>query len=305
MTTSKTLKIAKEIFTNQTGTTYGHVKNLDGSLFLFEDTFLPASSKQPEFFENALHYVGEASKAPKFQHSIYITKKELTYVSRAMANRDVRYYLNGLAVYKNGNVCATDGHRCHGFINSESDKSFKTDDASLLPNYAIKTLLRIMTAKTYRIDVKISENGYGFLNIDNSNVTIVFKSIDGRYPDVERVIWPHKNKSTTWLAGIDIKRLKDEIKPFCNKKYNGIKLDLEQQTIVASNPDSGEHVFENAFYKCTETSDFSIGFNINYLIDALNDGNKNHFCDFIVSDKNSCGVVKTGNLMAVVMPMRL
>jgi DNA polymerase-3 subunit beta len=92
-----------------------------------------------------------------------------------------------------------------------------------------------------------------------------------------------------------------------NEKYRGVRLEIKGDTvrILAHNPEHEEAEEEVAVTYAGE--DIEIGFNVNYLLDALGavDGEQ---VDVSLSDSNSSCVI-TGpaseNCKYVVMPMRL
>jgi hypothetical protein len=106
------------------------------------------------------------------------------------------------------------------------------------------------------------------LRLTREDVTFTSKLIDGRFPDYEAVIPIGADK--TWVD-------REASCAFClqraailsNEKYRGVKLDVSpaKLRIVAHNPEQEEAVEE--LEARPKVDGLSIGFNVNYLLDAL------------------------------------
>lgn len=112
--------------------------------------------------------------------------KDLFAVSHFAAKKDVRYYLNGIALNR-GHVVATNGHYMAAIpVNCLSD-----DIDIIIPNDILNLFLKGIstTDKKTEKDVEIhldKTNNYYFLKFQE--IEISFKPIDGTFPDWKRIM---------------------------------------------------------------------------------------------------------------------
>ena len=109
----------------------------------------------------------------------------------AMAQQDVRYYLNGLLLdlRENSLRCvATDGHRL-ALCEAELSAGAQTRKQIILPRKGVLELQRLLEGGDREIELEIGRN---HLRMRREDVTFTSKLIDGRFPDYEAVI-PKEN----------------------------------------------------------------------------------------------------------------
>lgn len=223
----------------------------------------------------------------------------------AMAQQDVRYYLNGVLLELGADkirAVATDGHRlsvCDATVKTGASKTTQ----SIVPRKGILELQRLMAEPEENATVTLSEN---HLRVDLGGITYTAKLVDGKFPDYERVIPQNTSKR---LVG-DRSVLKDALHRtsiLSNEKYRGIRLKISNGGLVASasNPELEEaEEFVVVDYNGDE---LEIGFNVNYIIDALAAISSNEV-ELLFTDSNgSCLIQPRDNKenRHVVMPMRL
>ena len=114
-------------------------------------------------------------------------EKLLENTQFAMAQQDVRYYLNGLLLEISNNkirAVATDGHR---LALDESEIQLEIDDPIqiIVPRKGITELTRLLQDNDSEIEIQISTN---HIRVKNENSCFTSKLIDGRFPDYQRVI---------------------------------------------------------------------------------------------------------------------
>lgn len=224
--------------------------------------------------------------------------------SFAMAHQDVRHYLNGLLLeFREGMVraVATDGHR---LALAEMTADIKGDVRSLIvPRKGVLEMNRILDDVDETLSVVV---GQGFLRIDRERIVMTTKLIDGRFPDYEAVI-PIETDQAVIVDRGQMSQALQRAAILSNEKYRGVRLDLDPGTIrvVAHNPQQEEAVeeveAEHAFDK------LKVGFNVNYLLDALSsiDGEKVRIA---LRDANSSCLVTaidSDAIRQVVMPLKL
>ncbi len=232
-------------------------------------------------------------------------KKLLDKTSFAMAQQDVRYYLNGVMLEIEQNqikIVATDGHRL-ALGAASGEYPVESTFQIIIPRKAVMELSRLLTTSDEEITIAISKS---HIKIQLSDITFTSKLIDGKFPDYNRVIPLDLNQQLIINKNI-LKETLQRISILCNEKYRGIRLTLDNNTlnIQANNPHQEEA--EEEIYVDFNEAKIDIGFNVIYLIDVLNvidtDNVKIH-----LKDANSSCVLSNDdneNFKYVVMPMRL
>ncbi len=221
----------------------------------------------------------------------------------SMAQQDVRYYLNGMLLENDGKMLrtvATDGHRlalCEMELPSKSK-----GQQVIVPRKGVLELQRLLGSEG---DVSL-HIGTNHVRAQIAGVRFTSKLIDGRFPEYSRVI--PANPSRNVLA--DREQLRASLQRtaiLSNEKYRGIRLALKKNslTLQAHNPEQEEA--EEQVEVNYSGDELEVGFNVNYLLDALGaiDGAE---VEFGVTDGNSSCLLKSpGSTSAryVVMPMRL
>lgn len=223
----------------------------------------------------------------------------------AMAQQDVRYYLNGLLLeVKQGIIrsVATDGHRLamNSIEASPIDNAFSR---IIIPRKGVTELMKLLDDSREEVTVSIMAN-----HIQVSNKYFVFSSklIDGRYPDYQRVI-PRGGDKLVTLPRNALKESLTRASILSNEKLRGVELQLRKglMRILATNPDREEAEEEISIDYDHENID--IGFNVKYLTDIF-DTIDDDIITMTFSDGNSSILVEgnkgEGNSLFVVMPMR-
>ena len=223
----------------------------------------------------------------------------------AMAQQDVRYYLNGLMLEPvNGilRAVATDGHRL-AMCELVADVGDGVDQQVIVPRKGIQELHRLLEPRDADIQVEIGSN---HIRITTDELRFTSKLIDGRFPDYQRVL--PKNADKRVLVNRDLLRQAlTRTSILSNEKYRGIRMELSKNNIKiqAHNPEQEEAVEEiDAHY---DHEALVIGFNVTYLLDVLNAIDTDDV-EVFLSDANSSALINQPGSMDcryVVMPMRL
>ena len=251
---------------------------------------------------------------PKFPEStepqakITVQQKELKHilsmVQYAMAQQDIRYYLNGLLLLMEDNhlkVVATDGHRlAFALMLLEAPQEKKE---VILPRKVVLELARLLNDTDEPVTVELLQNQVRFTF---SNVILVSKVVDGKFPDYNRVIPEGYQKQFDINQALLLQTLQ-RASILSNEKFRGVRLILTSGNlrIVCNNSEQEEAQEELELQYEGEALD--IGFNITYLLDVLNHLNcETVRCAF--GDANSSALISIpGNddFKYVVMPMRI
>ncbi|MCC7199462.1 MAG: DNA polymerase III subunit beta [Gammaproteobacteria bacterium] len=242
----------------------------------------------------------------------------------SMAQQDVRYYLNGMLLETDGKMLrtvATDGHRL-----AMCEMPFASTSAGvnqvIVPRKGVHELKRILNEvrKTRKDDAPVAEGsesaGTGDrikLTLSNNHlraqigsIRFTSKLIDGRFPDYSRVI-PASPPRTVVASRDVLKAALQRTAILSNEKYRGIRLAMSQGLlkIQAHNPEQEEAEDEVEVNYNGEA--FEVGFNVTYLLNAL-EAIEGDQVEVGLTDSNSSCLVKgpgSPGARYVVMPMRL
>jgi DNA polymerase-3 subunit beta len=222
----------------------------------------------------------------------------------SMAQQDVRYYLNGLLLETEGSALravATDGHRL-ALCEMALEGKAKTNQQVIVPRKGVLELQRILGGNK-TIDLAIGTN---HVRAQIDTIRFTSKLIDGRFPEYGRVIPANPARRVS----ADRELLRQSLQRtaiLSNEKYRGIRLTARPDLLViqAHNPEQEEA--EDQVEVSYQGEEVEIGFNVNYLLDALGaiEGDK---VEIGLTDSNSSCLIHapdTTHTRYVVMPMRL
>ncbi|NRH27520.1 DNA polymerase III subunit beta [Pseudomonas sp. MS19] len=225
--------------------------------------------------------------------------------SFAMAQQDVRYYLNGMLLEVQSGVLravATDGHRL-AMCSMQAEIGQADRHQVIVPRKGILELARLLTEQDGMVSIVLGQH---HIRATTGEFTFTSKLVDGKFPDYERVLPRGGDK----LVVADRQGLREAFSRtaiLSNEKYRGIRLQLAegQLKIQANNPEQEEAEEEIAVDY--NGSSLEIGFNVSYLLDVLGVMTTDQV-RLILSDSNSSALVQEADnddSAYVVMPMRL
>ncbi|MDX1405402.1 MAG: DNA polymerase III subunit beta [Woeseiaceae bacterium] len=222
----------------------------------------------------------------------------------SMAQQDVRYYLNGMLLETGGNhlrAVATDGHRL-ALCEVELEQTDLPQQQVIVPRKGVLELQRLLDGDE-ALEVLFGSN---HVRIQLKGIRYTSKLIDGRFPEYDRVI----PKDTSNQLTADRETLRGALQRtaiLSNEKYRGIRLIIRSGslTLQAHNPEQEEA--EEELEIGYSGDDIEIGFNVNYLLDALSAIESEEVALAVVDGNSSCLLREPGNEQNkyVVMPMRL
>lgn len=253
-----------------------------------------------------------ATDAPSDELTFSLPQLELKQLIEltqfAMAQQDVRYYLNGLLLEiapEHLRAVATDGHRL-----AAADMAMKTPVSGdvrqiILPRKGVLELMRLLGNEEKDATITVGSNAFR-LTVGHSQLTS--KLIDGRFPDYERVIPTLESNEKQVVVDRDsFTGCLASASVLSNDKYRAVRLSLAPSvlTVVANNPEQEEAEVQLEVDYSGES--LEIGFNVHYMIQALNvlPGDQVRLC--LTDSSSSCLVLAEGreDCRYVVMPMRL
>ena len=235
-------------------------------------------------------------------------KRLIERTAFAMAQQDVRYYLNGMLwdidSKKTLRVVATDGHRLAMCTLPEKVK-VKGDGGTqvIIPRKGVLELGRLLIDDDADISIIIGSNHIRAVTAD---FTFTSKLVDGKFPDYQRVL-PSSPDKVLVGSRLELRHAFTRTAILSNEKYRGVRLKLTRNSleIVANNPEQEEA--EETVPVEYEGDPLEIGFNVSYLLDVLGvlSGEQVRLS---LADPNSSALLEEsegGDSLYVVMPMRL
>ena len=248
------------------------------------------------------------AQAEQYNATVTLPQKTLKHlfnmVHFAMAQQDIRYYLNGLLLVVDGKnviAVATDGHRL-AFCQVEVDQEFPRQEV-IIPRKTIIELQRLLEESDEPVQLDIAGNQ---VRLTFADIELVSKLVEGKFPDYTRVVPKgYKNDFT-----IDRERLLRSLQRaaiMTSDKFKGVRCVISpgSMKISSTNADQEEAVDELEIDYGGDSID--IGFNVSYLLDVLN----NLKCDNVniaLGDANSSALITipdNADFKYVVMPMRI
>ena len=224
----------------------------------------------------------------------------------AMAQQDVRYFLNGMLFDNAGTTLtavATDGHRL-----ATNATSLEVQESApwqvIIPRKTISELLRLINPDDTEIEITLTEHHIGFTSPD---FTLTSKLIDGNFPDYRCVI-PKDCDKTIAIDRDILKQALIRTSILSSEKHRSVVFHLENNalTMTANNPDQEEATESLPVDYPHEPLD--IAFNVNYLLNILSVIDAG-LVELSFKDGESSLLVhessEQSNTLYVIMPMRL
>ncbi|MDQ1237215.1 MAG: DNA polymerase III subunit beta [Wigglesworthia glossinidia] len=229
---------------------------------------------------------------------------ESTYFS--MANQDVRSYLNGMLFEIKNNsiqVIATNGHRlsrAQCTINNNAD----VDYAIIFPRNGVLNLVRILENKHDLVVLNISNK---YMCISISEYTLTAKLLEGKFPEYDSIF--KKNYLSNSIILVDCIKLKNALKriSILSDKSNSVIFNLKNNHMIV--------YIKNIFHEKAEEilevnyhgKFIEIGFNVSYMIDALNTIKSKKAKIFIIDSKSSILIEDEldRTINHIIMPIRI
>ncbi len=244
-----------------------------------------------------------AIKSIKVQEKII--KRLIEKTQFAMAQQDVRYYLNGLMLEMVDGVLravATDGHRlamCEQLEGITGGDDFQI----IIPRKAVLELGRMLEESEREITIEVGSNN---VRIIMGETIFTSKLIDGKFPDYQKVVPVGTNKQV--IADRDIMRQAlHRTSILSNEKYRGIRFNFSANNLelLAHNPEQEEAKEEIEIEY--DGDSLVIGFNVGYLIEVLSVLDDENVILELKDENSSCLIrsQNSENSRYVVMPMRI
>lgn len=192
----------------------------------------------------------------------------LEQVSFAMAQQDVRYYMNGLLfVFEPTGirVVATDGHRL-ATTQVPMALALSEKQSIILPRKAVVELSRLLSESDVDLELTFGQH---CLRVTALQYRFTTKLIDGKFPPYTQVL-PQSVAHVAFLKKELFKEALMRASVLFSDRFRGAGLLFQEGklTILASNQDKDEAQIQLEIEY--SGPDIEIGFNISYIVEYLN-----------------------------------
>lgn len=234
-----------------------------------------------------------------------LLKRLLGLTHFAMAQHDIRYYLNGMLWVAEGqqlHLVATDGHRMT-LATAPLDKAIERREI-ILPRKTVLELMRLLSDdENAVIDIALASN-QARLTLDGLEFTS--KLIEGKFPDYQRVV-PKGHRNALQVERSTLQAALQRVAILTNDKFKGVRINLDPGMMRLTSINAEQEEAQEEIDIDYGGDSIEIGFNVAYLIDAL----ANFPSDQVrieLQDGNSSALITMpdeANFKYVVMPMRI
>lgn len=190
----------------------------------------------------------------------------VTRTAFAMAEQDVRYFLNGMLLEVKNNklyAVAADGHRLA--MNYLDLATAAIPLRIIVPRKGVLEVMRIVDEANADLQITVSNS---HMQVKTGGVTVTTKLLDGRFPDYERVIPRDGNKIIIGNRE-KLREAFNRASALFSERFRGVRLRMSEKRLIilASNPEHDE-VEEDLEVEYVG-QDIEVGFNVRYLLDFL------------------------------------
>ncbi len=223
----------------------------------------------------------------------------------AMAQQDVRYYLNGLLLEVAPDylrTVATDGHRL-AMAHFDMATGCEETRQVIVPRKGVLELTRLLDEVETPATLIIGDN---HLRATVGSYTFTSKLIEGKFPDYNRVI-PRGGDKIVLADRATLKNTLQRAGILSHENIRGVRLHLspDKLEVFANNPDQEQA--EDALSVDYQGEPLQIGFNVGYLVDVMN-ALDDAQVRLTLANPNSSALIESetdNRSLYVVMPMRL
>lgn len=173
----------------------------------------------------------------------------------------------------------------------------------IVPRKGILELARLLNDDDSNAKLVIGSN---HIRVSTGEYTFTSKLVDGKFPDYERVI-PNNGDKLVIADRQELRQVLSRIAILSNEKYRGVRLGLTEGylQVTANNPEQEEA--EETLAVDYQGPAMEIGFNVNYMLDALSIL-PDQMIKLLMSDPNSSALIESidnNDSLYVIMPMRM
>jgi DNA polymerase-3 subunit beta len=228
----------------------------------------------------------------------------LSMVHFAMAQQDIRYYLNGMLLVVDGTTVravATDGHRLALCEVTKDGASSKIE--AIIPRKTVLELSRLLPDTDDPVRVQMAANQVKF---SFGDIELVSKLVEGKFPDYQRVL-PAANTKVFAIGREDLMHALQRAAILTTDKFKGVRMVLATGSLKITSTNADQEDAQDELEIDYTGDGLDIGFNVNYLLDVLANL-KNEQISFSLGDALGSALITmpdSEKFKYVVMPMRI
>ncbi len=249
------------------------------------------------------------SQPDRWDVTLTLPRKTLKHlfnmVHFAMAQQDIRYYLNGmLLVFEPGRLraVATDGHRlAHSATPADG---IETRHEVIVPRKTVLEMQRLLDDSDEPVTIDVAA---GQIRFTFGQVELISKLVEGKFPDFNRVI------PTTYTRHFDVSR---EVLLGClqraailtTDKFRSVRMQLGENLMKISSTNAEQEEAQEEVDIDYGFEALDVGFNVSYLLDFLSNIKTENVRWSIMPDANASALLTLPDdesFRYVVMPMRI
>ena len=250
--------------------------------------------------------VGEVTATWKMTQKSF--RQLISQVHVAMAQQDIRYYLNGMLLVVEGKevvAVATDGHRlAYSRIElTEPPTGSGQRQEIIIPRKTILECQHLLEESEEPLEVSLTSNQVKF---SFGDIELISKLVEGKFPDFQRVI-PKGHKNSLIVSREVLQAALQRAAILTTDKFKGVRFTLSPNRITVQSTNAEQEEAQEEIETEYVGDNVEIGFNVSYLLDVLSNL-KIENIQISLGDANSSAVITLPNLenfKYVVMPMRI
>lgn len=186
--------------------------------------------------------------------------------SYAMAIEETRFVFNGLFLKPNDTdliVVGTDGRRLSKIVR-KFPKQFPFKNGVIIPHKAVREMLKMMEGKETAKIGFIEEQIY----VSSGNIELLFKLIDGNYPDYDQVI-PKQSSNSVRVIKSDFLTFLKQALISAEEPSKQIRLSFSSGNMNISSSNPGTMMFDHNMPIDYSGDSITIAFKGDYLNDVV------------------------------------
>jgi DNA polymerase-3 subunit beta len=223
----------------------------------------------------------------------------------AMAQQDVRMFLNSLLIEMDGQVITTvsmDGHRMA--VSRFSGEYNFTNQQFLLPRRGVLEMLRLLNV--IQDEELTITAGKGYFRVHTEQFSFITKLTEAKFPHYRKAI-PKSHDKFVLIDREQLKRSLSRISILANEKTHGVLINIQPGSLILIAKNQEQEEANEQLEATVDGEPLKIGINAAYLLDVLN-----YFADGLVrlslsTTEQSILVesVANENYQYIIMPMKL
>ncbi len=266
-----------------------------------QDAHFKIFTQKPSEFPPIPDYEGEAD----VEIAGGLLKQLIGQTLFAAARESTRYAFNGVLVVAKGkkvNFVSTDGRRlAQAKGDLISDKLGKEGGRAIVPTKALNLIDKLVDDPEETVAIKLKENQ---IILHTPSATLTSNLVEGQFPPYDDVIPKDTDKKMTASTADFLSAIR-RAALLTTEESKGVRMAFSKKGLVLTSrsPESGEATIN---FPCKyEGADVEIGFNPNFLTEALRVVDSDEI-SLELTAPNRPGLLKGGpNFLYVIMPVNL